>query len=326
MSRAPLRLIAWAALAACGGGAVAARAEAPVVAPGSTPALEPVLSPPPPVPALAEPGVHPIRWNPAWGEVGTPELVLTGVAIGAAIAGQIIPPVGDGWSSSLGFDAEVRSFVRLNSENERRLARDYSDVLLTSLIGFPVIIDALVVAGWSRQSTDVSFQMLLMDAQVFAVTMAIQGITNTLVHRERPYADGCGGELPANTQDCEGSTRGRSFFSGHTAASFAAAALVCTHQYNLDLYQNPQMGAVICASGFVLAGTTGALRMAGDVHNFSDVLVGAAVGTLVGFGLPWLFHYRFGDIDDPPGAAADTGGPTLQLAPMGLGLSAIGTF
>jgi len=286
--------------------------------------------PTPPVtlaPSLAvEPGVQPIHWNPAWGTaVRWPELVFTGVAIGAAIAGQAIPPIGTGWRGSIGFDEDVRSAVRLDSEPERRLARDYSDVLLTSLVGFPIIMDAMVVAGWARQSSDVAKEMLMMDAEVFAVTMAIQGLTNTLVHRERPYVVGCGTELPANTQDCDGSTRGRSFFSGHTAASFAAAALICTHQFNLDLYQNPEMGGVVCASSFLLAGTTGALRIAGDVHNLSDVLVGAAVGTLVGFGLPWFFHYRHGDIDDPPETSASTE-PTLRLSPMGLGLSASGSF
>lgn len=315
MSRPPHRLVTCVALALCTG-PLAAHADPGAGAPGVTP----------PSPIAREPEVHPIRWNPAWGTVSGPELVFAGLAFGAAIAGQIIPPVGEGWSSSLGFDDDIRTFVRLNSESDRRTARDYSDVLLTSLVAFPVIIDALVVAGWSRQSSDVSFQMLLMDAEVFAVTMAIQGLTNTLVHRRRPYVVGCGGELPANTQDCEGDTRGRSFFSGHTAASFAAAALICTHQFNLDLYRNRQMGGVICASSFVLAGTTGALRMAGDVHNFSDVMVGAAVGTLVGFGLPWLLHYRFGDLDDPI-TTTESSGPTIQLAPMGLlGLSAVGTF
>lgn len=325
MTRRP-RLAACVTLVLCSAGATTSFAAPPPQPPPPLPG--PVLTPPPLTPALAPPpDVHPIRWNPAWGDaINAPELVFTGVALGAAIAGQVIPPVGEGWTKSLTFDDDVRSFVRLDSENDRRAARDYSDVLLTSLVGFPVIIDALVVAGWARQSTDVSFQMLMMDAEVFAVTMAIQGLTNTLVHRQRPYVDGCGGELPSNTQDCEGDTRGRSFFSGHTAASFAAAALICSHQFNLDLYRNASLGGVVCASGFVLAGTTGALRMAGDVHNLSDVMVGAAVGTLVGFGLPWLLHYRFGDIDDPVEAVTDTSGPTLQLAPMGLGLSASGTF
>lgn len=284
-------------------------------------------APPPPVVTEEESKqVHTIRWNDRWGKVRAPELILTGVATGIAIIGQVVEPIGTSWSSPQLGDDDVRGFMRLATEGERRIARDYSDVLLTTLTGFPVIFDALIVAGWSRQSPDVAAQMVLMDAEVFAVTMAIQGVTNVLVNRERPYADLCGSELPEDSLDCQGSTRHRSFFSGHTAAAFAAAALTCTHQANLDLYQNPELGGVICASGLLLAGTTGALRIAGDVHNLTDVLVGAGVGTLVGFGLPWLFHYRHGDITDPPEDPDGERGPTVHLAPMGLGFSAFGSF
>jgi hypothetical protein len=39
-----------------------------------------------------------------------------------------------------------------------------------------------------------------------------------------------------------------------------------------------------------LAAGAGWLRMGGDMHWFTDVAVGAAVGTAVGAGLPWLLH------------------------------------
>jgi membrane-associated phospholipid phosphatase len=43
--------------------------------------------------------------------------------------------------------------------------------------------------------------------------------------------------------------------------------------------------------GFTAAATTSYLRMAADEHWLTDVLAGAAVGTAVGIGLPWL-HRR----------------------------------
>jgi len=304
-----LRTIVHAATLTCALAAMPARAASP----------EPTIM----APGKLEPKVHTIRWNPAWGKVRWPELTLTAVAAGVAIAGQIITPIGKSWNSSLVGDDDVRPVLRLDSSAERRTARDYSDVLLTSLVAFPIIFDALVVGGWSRQSSEVAGQMVLMDAEVFAVVMALQGTANVLANRQRPYAVECGGELAADSVDCEGTTRQRSFFSGHTSAAFAAASLMCTHQANLDLYQNKQLGGVICASGYLLAATTGALRIASDVHNMSDVVVGATVGTLVGLGLPWLFHYRFGDIDDP---VEESPGPTVRLAPMGLGLGAYGSF
>jgi membrane-associated phospholipid phosphatase len=38
----------------------------------------------------------------------------------------------------------------------------------------------------------------------------------------------------------------------------------------------------------VAAATTGTLRLVGDAHYFSDVFVGAVVGTAVGLGIPLL--------------------------------------
>ncbi len=51
-----------------------------------------------------------------------------------------------------------------------------------------------------------------------------------------------------------------------------------------------------CATGFVLAAATAALRVVGDMHYLTDVLMGAVVGTATGFLVPYLLHYH----DGPP--------------------------
>ena len=54
---------------------------------------------------------------------------------------------------------------------------------------------------------------------------------------------------------------------------------------------------------------------------------GAAVGTLVGFGVPWLFHYRHGTPGKGKSSKSERdNGFRVQLAPMGLGVGAMGTF
>ena len=102
-----------------------------------------------------------------------------------------------------------------------------------------------------------------------------------------------------------------------------SAAVTCSHHLNLPLY-GEDTAAVPCATGFLMAGMTGALRMVGDKHYLTDVLVGAVVGTAVGFGLPYLFHYRHGssldEIDE------DEPGLSLSVVPTGLGASAVGRF
>ena len=39
---------------------------------------------------------------------------------------------------------------------------------------------------------------------------------------------------------------------------------------------------------------TGVTRVVADRHYASDVVVGAGIGFGVGYGLPWLLHYRAG--------------------------------
>ncbi len=48
----------------------------------------------------------------------------------------------------------------------------------------------------------------------------------------------------------------------------------------------------VWGGGAALAAGAGWLRMAGDAHWLTDVLVGAAVGTAVGVAVPRLLHPR----------------------------------
>ncbi len=68
----------------------------------------------------------------------------------------------------------------------------------------------------------------------------------------------------------------RSFWSGHTSASFVGAGYLCVYEKRF------------CATGLALAGTTGYLRIAGRRHWFTDVLVGAAIGYMSGRQIPIL--------------------------------------
>ena len=67
-----------------------------------------------------------------------------------------------------------------------------------------------------------------------------------------------------------------SFFSGHTAFTFAMAT---STGYLLEK-SYPTKSALIWSSGLLVASFTGYLRTAADRHYMSDVLTGAFVGTL----------------------------------------------
>ena len=143
-------------------------------------------------------------------------------------------------------------------------------------------------------------------------------MTNGLVSRERPYGRDCGSsELPADATDCTGSSHYRSFFSGHSTIGFTGAALICAHHFENDLV-GPPWDALSCVGGYAVAATTATFRVVSDVHYASDVLTGALVGTLVGYGVPLLHYGRH----EP----ASTNTMQLHLVPAVGGLGVLGIF
>jgi membrane-associated phospholipid phosphatase len=77
-----------------------------------------------------------------------------------------------------------------------------------------------------------------------------------------------------------------SFFSGHTTLAFAigtAAPMITT-------LRGYRLAPVVWTAGLTMAASIGYLRIAADKHYFSDVMVGAVVGSLIGIGVPLIFH------------------------------------
>jgi membrane-associated phospholipid phosphatase len=77
---------------------------------------------------------------------------------------------------------------------------------------------------------------------------------------------------------------------------------------------------VSCAGGYAVAAATATFRVVGDVHYSSDVLTGAILGTVIGYGVPWL-HYRNRSV-----GAIRTGNVKMQIVPSALGAGVVGTF
>ncbi len=263
----------------------------------------------------------PLTWDPSFNRMDTPEIVLTLGAGGVALGAVLVRPLQNGWSGGILFDERVRSTLRAPTYQGRLNARDASDVGLGFLTMFPILVDSLSVAYWYRGSDDVAMQMALIDAEALAISAAVQGATTFLAGRERPYVAGCGTEPKSTAIDCNTNSEHRSFFSGHSALSFTSAGLICAHHLRLELFESAA-DVVTCVSGFVAAGTVASLRMVGDMHYASDVIVGALVGTTIGLGIPLLHHYRRG-ADSTSGKA---NGPTMSLAPGPTGVQLVGTF
>jgi membrane-associated phospholipid phosphatase len=77
-----------------------------------------------------------------------------------------------------------------------------------------------------------------------------------------------------------------SFFSGHTSLAFA----VVVSTAEVATLRRYPAAPWLWAIGLPLAAGVGYLRMAAGAHWLTDVLAGAAVGSAVGFGVPYVLH------------------------------------
>ena len=283
--------------------------------------LPPRKAPPPvnEVPLVVKNAPEPLIWK--WPTFGTGDYILTAaggaITLGAAI---VKPRSKHSLSGGLWFDDSVRDALRAKTLTTRYTFRDASDVGLSLAVSWPFAADALTSAWWYRGSRESAQEMALIDLETLAVSGALQGATNVLVSRERPYGATCGSsELPSDALDCSGSIHYRSFFSGHSAFAFTGAALICVHHFENDLLGAP-WDTLSCVGGYAVAATTATFRVVSDVHYASDVLTGALLGTLVGYGVP-LLHYRH-----VIGPRATEGRLQLQLIPAPNGVGLLGIF
>lgn len=274
------------------------------------------------VPLVSHDAPKPLIWK--WGTFSIADYVITAAGGSITLAMAIVKPRPQHLlSGPIGFDEPVRNKLRLDSLDARYVVRDISDVGLSLAISWPFVADALTTAWWYRGSRETAQEMALIDLQALAITGALQGMTNVLVSRERPYGPDCGtGELPADALDCTHSTHYRSFFSGHTAFSFTGAALICMHHFKQELL-GPPWDAISCAGGYAVAATTASFRVVGDVHYASDVMVGMAVGTLVGYGVPLLHYSKLGGGGTEHSAAQTQLELQLVPSPGGVGLAGV---
>ena len=169
--------------------------------------------------------------------------------------------------------------------NHSVAARSWSDGLITGLTVAPLLLVA-VDHGW--QSGDAR-DALLTDAVLLAETASVNLALNTAVKhavgRKRPLTyDSSWTEADRSSADAS-----LSFYSGHSATAFAMA----TATSRIFMIRHPDSDWVLplWLGAEALAATTAVLRVEAGKHFWSDVAVGALVGSAVGYLVPEL-HLR----------------------------------
>jgi hypothetical protein len=211
------------------------------------------------------------------------DLVQDAVATGAAAAGTLtlmafqkdLAPPSCKWCTPGQLDAYLSNTLRWH---DTEAAARTSDVLALAVgagaLGY------VVVDGYRRDDPETGWVNVLLIAEATSAAMFLDTSVKYAVGRQRPYA-WRGETRPGDKYD-----RNLSFFSGHATFAFALAA----SSSELLLSQNAPHARTYAFVAYGAAATTAYLRVAADRHFASDALVGAAVGTLVGWAIPHYFH------------------------------------
>lgn len=124
--------------------------------------------------------------------------------------------------------------------------------------------------------------LLVVESTVLAADL--NQLVKFVAVRERPFVH----VLPAMQKNDtpQPADNNLSFFSGHTTLVFSLAVGAGT----VTSMRHRKIAPFVWAAGLTIAATTGYLRIAADKHYFTDVLTGAAFGSLFGFVVPFFFH------------------------------------
>lgn len=130
----------------------------------------------------------------------------------------------------------------------------------------------------------------VMYAETLLLANGIKEIGKLCINRSRPYM--YYDDYPEDEVDSGDWTN--SFPSGHTTTAFAGAtfASYVFCKYNPD--SNWRIPVV--ASSYLVAASTAALRIASGNHFMTDVIAGAALGTVTGILVPWLHTFERKDV------------------------------
>jgi membrane-associated phospholipid phosphatase len=120
----------------------------------------------------------------------------------------------------------------------------------------------------------------LLVTQAAAAALLVNQVVKLLVARQRPHV------FFGNDHGYAKSEDNLSFYGGHTSFAFSVAAATVTVA---AMRGYPGVG-IAAGVGFTLAAGVGYLRIAADQHYLTDILVGAALGGLMGWAIPRVFH------------------------------------
>jgi membrane-associated phospholipid phosphatase len=154
-----------------------------------------------------------------------------------------------------------------------------SDLLLLSTMVAPLGVAGATAIDASQGGAQFGDDAVVI-VQTLGATYLATVVLKFVVRRPRPLTYDASF---SKEERFEGDAR-LSFPSGHASLAFAGASLVAVLVADRIDRSGPRIAAI--AGAYAGAGLVGYLRMAGRRHFFTDVLVGAGLGTAMGWLIP----------------------------------------
>ncbi|WP_428263318.1 phosphatase PAP2 family protein [Haliangium sp.] len=198
---------------------------------------------------------------------------ITAGLLAGALAATLLPVDTDAsWDHQIfgGLDDLVK-------DNFSASAAGLSDGLLTMTVAAPVLLR--LPSGVNGDTG----RYLLLYAEAVSTSVFANALTKYLVARPRPYTYNPDPRVQEYARE-QGKDSHLSFYSGHSSTAFSAAV---AGSYLFSLGDSDRKAkAVVWLVHLSLAAATANLRVRAGKHFYSDVVIGAAVGSAVGVLIP----------------------------------------
>lgn len=212
------------------------------------------------------------------------ELAIFGVGaatgVSALVLEQQVIPLTTGDISALN-RADINTFDRRATYRLSTTADQVSDVTLAGGIAGL----GLLTVGTESMRQDVA-TVAVMYLETVLLANGVQRSVKNIVQRTRPFVYNPDAPL---ADKVERKAR-QSFFSGHATNSFTTA--VFTGEVFRHYFPDSKLKPVVWIGSLGLATATAVLRYEGGLHYPTDLLAGAAFGSLVGWGIPKLHQVK----------------------------------
>jgi hypothetical protein len=224
-------------------------------------------------PAFAQP--TPLRYQLS---VDVP---VTAVALGLWIGTEAfkgdLAPTACKWCETDRLDGWMRDQVVWQDAHGAKRA---SDLIAFGVLPAAAAANAFLSANAAGDASQ-GWTDLLLITEAVSIAADLNQLVKFTVARQRPFVHYS--TDPSRTADPDDNL---SFYSGHTSLAFSLAAAAGTVSTMRGYKSAPWVWGI----GMGLAASVAYFRMAGDMHYFTDVLVGAVVGSAIGWAVPHFLH------------------------------------